>query len=325
MQYRTLGRTGLSISHVALGTGPISGLMTGEDIQQQFETLRRAEQLGVNWIDTAAGYGKGQSESSLGQAMAKLEESAESLHVATKVRIMPDQLNNFQSAIRDSVEQSLARLGRSSVTLLQLHNAVTPQRGDQATSLTPRDVLKPTGILSIFRQLQDEGICRHVGLTGAGDATSLLQLVKSSEFDTIQIPFNLVNPTAGFNVAPEFAETNYRQIIAAADNVQMGVFAIRIFAAGALLGNQPTEYTKNSPYFPLSLYERDMTSADRILELLNDSMSLKEAAVRFPLTHSALTAAIVGVKSPGEIEEVVELAERGPLTDQLLQKIIDRP
>jgi aryl-alcohol dehydrogenase-like predicted oxidoreductase len=323
MKHRILGRTGLSVSQIALGAGPISGLMTGNDIEQQFKTLRRAQQLGVNWIDTAAGYGQGRSEASIGQAFAKLDDQGESLQIATKVRLMPDQLSDFSATIRASVAASLDRLGRTTTTLLQLHNGVTPLRGDQATSLTVDDVLRPGGVLSVFRQLQREGICQHIGLTGTGDAESLLELIGTAEFDTIQIPFNLANPTAGYRPPLRFSEYDYRQLIDAAQQQQMGVFAIRVFAAGALLGNQPTDYTRNSPYFPLSLYERDVQAAARIRQQLGDAMSLKEAAIRFPLTHPALTAAIVGVKTPSEIEEVAELSHRGALSQAMVERILD--
>ena len=324
MKYRTLGRTGIEVSEIALGTGPISGLMTGDDIERQTATLRKAQQLGVNWIDTAAGYGKGQSETSLGIALAQLDNSLGPMHVATKVRITSKQNQDVDAEIRTSVEQSLERLGRESVTLLQLHNAVTPRRGDQATSLTPDDILRSNGVLSAFRQLQNEGLCRYLGITGTGDADSLIRLVETAEFDTIQIPFNLVNPTAGYSVPPGFQETNYGQIANLARDKEMGVFAIRVFAAGALLGNPPTDYTRNSPYFPLSLYQRDMAAADRMVGHLQDTMSLKEAALRFPLTHVAVTAAIVGVKSDAEINEVVELSQRGPIDEGILAGILAR-
>jgi aryl-alcohol dehydrogenase-like predicted oxidoreductase len=89
MQYRTLGRTGLQVSVVALGAGPVSGLMTGDDADRQTAVVRRAIELGINWIDTAAGYGQGQSEASLGRALAALN-AASRMHVATKVRITPE-------------------------------------------------------------------------------------------------------------------------------------------------------------------------------------------------------------------------------------------
>ncbi len=70
--HRVLGRTGLQVSCLAFGTGPVSGLMTGNDLESQSETLQTLYDSGINWIDTAAGYGNGLSEKSIGRVLAML-------------------------------------------------------------------------------------------------------------------------------------------------------------------------------------------------------------------------------------------------------------
>src|SRR4029078_6796728 len=82
MEYRTLGRTGLRVSAVAFGAGPVSGLMTGDDHAAQRATVERAVTRGVNWIDTAPGYGQGKSEANLGRVLADFD-AEEDLYVAT--------------------------------------------------------------------------------------------------------------------------------------------------------------------------------------------------------------------------------------------------
>src|SRR5438876_6693253 len=99
MHYRTLGRTGLRVSALAFGAGPVSGLMTGDDHAAQRAAVRKAIELGINWIDTAPGYGQGASETNIGRALADLG-ATELLHVATKVRLTPDQLTNIRDAVR---------------------------------------------------------------------------------------------------------------------------------------------------------------------------------------------------------------------------------
>src|SRR5919206_3512542 len=91
MHYRTLGRTGVRVSVLAFGAGPVSGLMTGDDHAAQLATVRRAVELGVNWFDTAPGYGQSRSEANLGRALRQLG-AAGAVHVATKVRLAPEQL-----------------------------------------------------------------------------------------------------------------------------------------------------------------------------------------------------------------------------------------
>ena len=82
---RVLGRTGLQVSCLAFGAGPVSGLMTGDNLESQSETLKTLYDSGINWIDTAAGYGNGSSERSIGRVLAMLPiEVSREFHVAIK-------------------------------------------------------------------------------------------------------------------------------------------------------------------------------------------------------------------------------------------------
>src|SRR6478672_1475740 len=129
MQYRTLGKTGLSISRLAFGAGPISALMVGSDLDRQRAVVEHAIARGINWFDTAATYGNGASESNLGRVLEELR-AVSAVHVATKVRLMPDDLNDVRGAVQRSVAGSLQRLRLPRVALLQLHNSITARRGD---------------------------------------------------------------------------------------------------------------------------------------------------------------------------------------------------
>ena len=115
--HRVLGRTGLQVSCLAFGTGPVSGLMTGNDLESQSETLQTLYDSGINWIDTAAGYGNGLSEKSIGRVLAMLPiEVSREFHVATKVRIDFNSPLSFADQVRFSVEGSLQRLQLPKVT-----------------------------------------------------------------------------------------------------------------------------------------------------------------------------------------------------------------
>src|SRR5262245_42879046 len=76
MLYRVLGRTGISVSRVAFGAGPISGLMVGNDAHWQRAVIEYAISRGINWFDTAATYGDGQSERNLGRVLQELHPAA---------------------------------------------------------------------------------------------------------------------------------------------------------------------------------------------------------------------------------------------------------
>ena len=221
MRYRKLGSTGLEVSEIALGAGPVSGLWTGTDAALQRATLAQALELGVNWIDTAAGYGDGSSESNLARRLKELGVG-EQVHVATKVRLLPHQMGDVRRAVRDSLAASLKRLGRSKVTLLQLHNAVTSEPEQIPTSLIVDQVLAPGGVLEAMSDLVRDGLADHLGLTGVGDPQSLSKLIQTARFSTIQAPYHLLDDSAGAA----------NGIFADCARLGMGVFAIRVLAGG---------------------------------------------------------------------------------------------
>src|SRR5688572_9354197 len=106
MQRRMLGSTGISISTISFGGGPISQLLVGQDAERQRAVIQHAIDRGINWFDTAATYGGGQSEVNLGRVLNELN-AAQKVHVATKVRLMPEDLGDIPGTIRRSVESSL--------------------------------------------------------------------------------------------------------------------------------------------------------------------------------------------------------------------------
>ena len=303
MQYRTLGRTGIQVSAISFGAGPVSGLMTGSDANAQCDVVAAAIEAGINWFDTAPGYGAGSSEANLGRALSEIKP-AQPIQIATKVRIPLDSTEPISDIIRRSVEESLQRLLVTSVTLLQLHNGITAGRSDEPASITPDDILSRGGVADVFDRLRDEGLIRHTGLTGTGQPSAMKEVIRSGRFDTVQTPYNALNPSAGATSPIQPGDTDYDNILADCAAMRMGVFAIRVFAAGALLGQVPSAHTLKTPYFPLDLYQRDAARAAQLRSELNDGESMTEFAVRFVLSHSAVSSAIIGFGSPSHVAEL---------------------
>jgi L-galactose dehydrogenase/L-glyceraldehyde 3-phosphate reductase len=303
MQYRTLGRIGLSISAVAFGAGPVSTLMVGDDGECQRAVVAHAIERGINWFDTAATYGGGKSEVNLGRVLGELGQPP--VHVATKVRLVRDDLADIPGAVRRSIEASLVRLKIPRVTLLQLHNSITPNRGDEPTSITSADALAPGGVADAFAAIQSDGMALHVGLTGIGHPAALREVIQSGRFDTIQTPYHLLNPSAGRDMPPDCGETNYGNVIADCERAGMGVLAIRVLAGGALLGNPPSPHTLKTPFFPLDLYQRDCERAARVQELLGPNRPLSQEAVRFALAHPYVSSALIGFGDSSQIDEAL--------------------
>jgi aryl-alcohol dehydrogenase-like predicted oxidoreductase len=138
-------------------------------------------------------------------------------------------------------------------------------------------------------------------------------VIRSGGFDTVQVPYNLLNPSAGSPAPAADGEADYGNVIADCTAAGVGVFAIRVFAGGALLGRSPGAHTLTTPYFPLALYWRDAARARRFSESVSDRMTMAELAVRFVLSHPAVTSAIVGFGSPAHVEEVVRMPLEQPI------------
>jgi aryl-alcohol dehydrogenase-like predicted oxidoreductase len=204
---------------------------------------------------------------------------------------------------------------------VQIHNAITRRRGDEPTSLTPRDVLGRGGVLETFRELKQAGLARFLGITAIGEPASLREVVDSAEFATIQVPYSLLNPSAGREIDGGFPERNYGNIIAHAAKLGMGVFAIRVYAGGALAGSPPSPHTHRTKFFPLDLYQRDQVRADRLRASLPTGIGLPEAAIRFVLSHPQISSAIVGFSECRHVDQALQYAEHGPLPAELLRKL----
>lgn len=325
MKYRTLGRTGLRISEIGFGCGNVGGMLIRGTEQAQLVSVTRALELGINYFDTAAGYGNGQSEASLGRVLAELRPE---VVVATKVRLASDDLKDFKGAIRRSLEASLNHLKRDSVDVLQLHTPVSidRDRSDFRDTVDITNVLGKDGVADAFDSVRSEKLVRFAGFTGLGEADALHQVVNSGCFDLVQAYYNLLNPSAGLKMPPGFAGYDFRQLINAATVQGMGVAVIRVMAGGALGGPAArTGYAAprvGGVISPGSTYESDETKAKKLGFLIDgDVASLPQAGVRFALMHPGVSTVLVGFSSLNQIEEAAACSERSPLPETAMERL----
>ena len=320
MQYRPLGTTGISVSAVSFGAGPVSGLLTGDAVDIQRAVIQRAIQLGVNWFDTAAGYGNGQSERHLGAALAGIR-SDQPLHVATKFRVQLTTQTDLRPLVVESVKESLSRLNLPRVTLLQIHNSITRNRLDQPTSITPEDVLGPRGLLAGMQEVRAAGWVDQFGLTGIGDAEALCNVMRSREFATIQAPVHFLNPSALRETPRELCDPDFGGFLRTAHELGMGIFAIRVFAAGALLGAEPSPHTFKTPFFPLDLYRRDEARVRQLTERLGSLSNIRELVLRYVVSLPEITSAIIGLGHVNHVAEAARIAEMPRLSREELMSL----
>jgi aryl-alcohol dehydrogenase-like predicted oxidoreductase len=277
---------------------------TPEHRQLQRDTVAEALDQGIDWFDTAAGYGAGWSETNLGRVLTELDAQSR-VQVATKVRLTPGDAVDYSAAIERSLRQSLDRLRRSRVTLLQLHNSITPTPDELPTSVSLKDVVRPGGILDGLERVRRLGLVDLIGLTGLGDPTSLQAAVGTGRFQTIQLPINallLACPPQGRSPVGEVAVD---PLVPRCAELGMGVFGIRVYAGGALLLAPPSPYTHVTKFFTLEGYERDLAWARNWVAGKPAEVSLPEFTIGAVLNHPGVSAAIVGFGKPGEIRQAV--------------------
>jgi aryl-alcohol dehydrogenase-like predicted oxidoreductase len=185
-------------------------------------------------------------------------------------------------------------------------------------SITPRDILGEKGVAKALRRLQEDGLIGFLGLTGTGQPEAMAEVIGSGEFDTLQVPVNVLNPSAGVAGSTSDGEADYGNAIGDCARQGMGVFAIRVFAGGALLDQPPSAHTLKTPYFPLALYERDLARAKHLRERVAGRTPMGELGVRFAFSHPGVTSAIIGFGSPQHVDEVAQIRLREPLPPELL-------
>jgi aryl-alcohol dehydrogenase-like predicted oxidoreductase len=319
MDRRKLGRTGLEVSVLGFGCGAVGGLMIRGSAADQERAVARAIELGINYFDTAAMYGNGESERNLGRVMKSLKPD---IHVGTKVRIPSGERSRIAAAVTQSLEASLERLQLERVDLFQLHNHITRAGGD--SDLTSEIVLGE--VVPAFQRLREQGKIRFYGITAVGDTPALHQVSDAHAFDTAQIPYNLLNPSAGTTVATGYPGHDFGNLLAHTRAASMGVIAIRVLAAGALSGTEARHPLGSPTVEPIgsgSSYRIDVQRAQRLDLLVRAGLadSVVELAVRFAISHEAVSTALVGCSTFEHLEYAAAAANKGPLSHEALDRI----
>lgn len=316
MKYRDFGNTGLKISEIVFGAGAQGGIVFRPDRPTRLESARRALEYGINWIDTAAQYGNGESEENLGWILKELGATPT---ISTKVRIDLEHVNDIPGEIERSVQASLQRLQMDSVDVLSLHSTVTKERGGFRESISIDDVLGPNGVVEGFRRLKDQGLSRFFGFTGFGDTDCLHQMITSGNFQAVQAYYNLLNPSAGRTVPSGFSAHDYRNLIDLAHQHGVGVHCIRILAAGAVAGTEPSGRVLS----PGSAGQEDLARMEQVKQIIahNESGTIVQAAIRFGLMNPGVSGVLVGFGQMEHIEEAVAADDMGPLADSTMQQL----
>ncbi|TXL77172.1 aldo/keto reductase [Vineibacter terrae] len=319
MELRRLGRTELKTSVLGYGCGAVGGLMVRGSAADQERAIARAVELGINYFDTAALYGDGESERNLGRVLATLRPD---VIVGTKVRLpTPVERGRIGDAVARSLEDSLRRLGRDHVDLFQLHNPITTD--GHGTTIGVAAVLDEA--VAAFERLRQQGKTRFIGITALGDTAALHTVADARAFDTAQLVYNMLNPTAG-NAAPEgMPGQDYGRLLDRTQRADMGVIGIRALAGGALSGSEarhPIGMAAVDPIGSGPSYAADARRARQFEALVREGHagSIIEAALRFVIANPAMTTMLVGTSTLDELEAAGQAVSKGPLPQAALAR-----
>jgi L-galactose dehydrogenase/L-glyceraldehyde 3-phosphate reductase len=317
MESRALGRTGLSVSALGFGCGNVGGLMVRGTAREREQAVARAMELGINYFDTAALYGDGQSETNLGQVLKALRAR---VYVGTKFRLAPGDLREAPRAIERSLHASLERLAMDSVDLFQLHNAIRPSEGGPGAADVV-DTIVPT-----LQRLRQSGKIRFYGFTALGDTDALHGIVGAGTLHTAQVFLNLLNPSAARPVPAGFPAHDFRQLLRAMKQHGMGAIVVRAIAAGALSGTMarhPVAVPSVAPIASGPDYDADVQRAAAFAALVEEGHagSLIEASLRFALTSDAVSTVLLGYSSLEHLESAAAAINRGPLPPAALDRL----
>lgn len=312
MRKRRFGRTGLLVSELVFGGGWVGGILIHAEEAVRLQALRRAVAAGIDWVDTAALYGNGVSEETIGRLLPEVSPRP---RLSTKVRLDP-AAGDIAGQIECSLEASLGRLKAESVELFILHNPIGPVT-DGAT-IGEAEVLGPGGVAETFEALRARGRIRWTGLTALGDSRACGRVMESGRFDVAQVYYNLLNPTAAMDARPtSWAAHDFSGLLATARAQDMGVMAIRILAAGVLATKE--RHGREAPIYESAEVGREEARAATVLGALGERYGTPaQTAIRFGLGHPDISCIVVGLAELAHLEEALIAERLGPLPSEAM-------
>jgi aryl-alcohol dehydrogenase-like predicted oxidoreductase len=290
---KELGRTGLAITPVGLGTWAIGGggwefAWGPQDDERSAQTVRRAHERGINWVDTAPVYGTGHSEEVVGKAVEGLSPRP---WVFTKVSLQwtADRRVTHSlkaDSIRAEVEASRRRLRTEAIDLAQVH---WPE--------PDHDIEEGWRALA---ELKDRGLVRHIGVSNF-DVSQMERAAAIAPVETLQPPYSLVAPGVEKEILP-YARAH-----------GIGVIVYSPMGCGLLTGTMTAErvarmpsddWRKRDPDFHEPRLARHQALARLLGEIgqRHGGRPAAEVAIAWTLANPAVTAAIVGGRSPEQVD-----------------------
>ena len=309
MKYRKLGRTGFDVSDIAHGLWGMSG-WSGSDDKESLSAMQLAVDLGCNFFDTAWAYGEGKSDGLLGEIMAR--NSGKRLYAASKIPpgnerwpALPEyKYSDVFSARHVFQYADLIRkqLRVDTIDLLQFHV------WDDSWTSEPE-------FRSTVEKLKRDKWIRFFGLSiNRWQPENGIKALRTGLVDVVQVIYNI------FDQAPE------DELFPVCQELNVGVIARVPLDEGSLGGKMTleTRFPKDdwrAGYFGPENLAQTIKRVDKLKEVLPAGMSLPEMALRFILSHTAVSTTIAGMRKPEHVRQDIAVSDRGPLDKSLLAEL----
>ena len=311
MNYRTLGRTGLNVSEIGYGAWGIGKSMwLGASDDESVKALNRSIELGLNFIDTALGYGDGHSERLVGQVV---REQSEPIYVATKI---PPK--NMQWPARAGVpandafpaehviactEQSLRNLGLDTIDVQQFHvwSDEWVSQGDW---------------LEGVRKLKEQGKIRYFGVSiNDHQPANAIKLIETGLVDSVQVIYNIFDQSPEDELLPMCLKHN------------VGVIVRVSLDEGGLTGRISPDTTFDEGDWRNGYFRGDRKQQvfDRVNRIASDLQigtdDMAETALRYVLSHPAVSTVIPGMRSVRNVERNMQVGDGRGLSAEQVGKL----
>jgi len=309
MKYRKLGRTGFDVSEIAYGLWGMGG-WSGSDDRESLQALQLAVDLGCNFFDSAWTYGDGKSDGLLGQTIAK--NRGKRLFAASKI---PPKNNQWPALpkykyqdvfphdhVFDYADRIRKQLGTDSIDVLQFHVWDDSWANEPDFRNTVEKLKRDKTILAFGLSLN-----RWEPWNG-------IKALRTGLVDAVQVIYNI------FDQAPE------DELFPACQELNVGVIARVPLDEGGLSGKltKDTKFPKSdwrSGYFNPENLVNTVDRADKLKKLLPPGVSLAEMALRFVLSHPAVSTQIIGMRKLAHVRENIAASDKGSLPPDLLQEL----
>jgi aryl-alcohol dehydrogenase-like predicted oxidoreductase len=304
---RRLGHSTLELTPIGLGAWAIGGEWRfgwgPQDDAESIATIRRAVELGLNWIDTAAIYGLGHSEEVVGRALREVPRNQRP-YVFTKCSLVWDDQGNVShslaaESIRKEVDASLRRLGTERIDLYQIHWPVWP------ASPAGHDPGSFEEAWTTLAKLRDEGKVAFIGVSNF-DVDRLKRIQRIETPTNLQPPYSMLRPEIEQEILPFCLEHN------------IGVIPYSPMQSGLLSGKMTREriaslpegdWRRNNRFFQEPLLSRAFALVEQLKKFgARHGHSAGEVAIAWTLRHPAISATIVGARNPRQIDELIAAA-----------------